>query len=394
MLNILVSIIGILITILLVVGVHEFGHFLVAKLCGIKVLRFSIGFGKALLRVHDKSGTEYVLAMLPFGGYVKMLDENEESVPASESHLSYNCQPLYKKFAVIAAGPLFNLLFAFLIYWLLFVVGFDTFAPITGKITPNSVAAASGMKSGQEILQVDNQDAPKWIAIVINLLARAGDTDHLTILTKDLKTLKTQQYQLNLANWKMDPLTPDPLESLGIGVYEPVIPNVIGKILADSPASKADLAIGDRIIAVNDVKTPDWKILVEQIVDKPNNTLAITVLRNHKILNLHVTVGSKSLFGLYAHGFLGLSPDYVIPDQMLHKNKFGPIDATLPAWEDVKLFTKINFIVLGKMLTGKISLQSLGGPISIFESAGVALNNGLFSFFKFFSFFKYFDWYY
>ena len=147
MLTVLISIIGMLLTILVVVGFHELGHFIAARSLGVKVLRFSIGFGKSLYSWQDKRGTEYVIAAIPLGGYVKMLDETEETVPANELRYAYNHQPFYKKMAIIAAGPLFNLILAFLIYWIIFMVGFTSLAPVIGKVTPKSIAAEAGIKT-------------------------------------------------------------------------------------------------------------------------------------------------------------------------------------------------------------------------------------------------------
>ena len=184
MLNVLIYFISILLTIFLVVGVHEFGHFLVAKLSGIKVLRFSIGFGKPLYTFHDQSGTEYVIALIPLGGYVKMLDEHEGAVSKNELHLAYNRQPLYKKIAVVIAGPLFNVILAFLLYWLIFMVGFVSAIPLIGKILPNSIAEKAGMKPLQEIVSIDHEPTLSWTTVLIRLLGKIGNNTDIHIETK------------------------------------------------------------------------------------------------------------------------------------------------------------------------------------------------------------------
>ena len=192
MINILISIIGIIVTILIVVGIHELGHFVTARLFGIKVLRFSIGFGKALYSWYDKKGTEYVIAAIPLGGYVKILDENEAPVAAKEAHLAFNRQALYKRTAIILAGPLFNLLFAFLIYWLLFVVGFTSVIPVVGNVKSHSIAAEAGIKSKQEIISIDNKPAATSTSIIIGIFSRAGDKTEMQIETKGAnKNIKT-----------------------------------------------------------------------------------------------------------------------------------------------------------------------------------------------------------
>jgi regulator of sigma E protease len=387
MLNILISFIGILITIFLVVGVHELGHFLVAKSVGIKVLRFSIGFGKTLFSWHDKKGTEYVIAAIPLGGYVKMLDESEGAVSADELNATYNRQPFYKKMAVIAAGPFFNLVFAFLIYWLLFVIGFVTIAPVIGKVAPTSIAALAGLQPQQEILQIDNKATRNWTTVVIDLLARAGEKNTLSMQTKDINKNETAAtHTLNLSAWHLNELKPDPLDSLGIVPYEPVIPTIIGKIESGTPAAQSRLKIGDNIISIDGRPIKNWTDIHESIASHPNEMVTFVVERNKEKISIPVTIGYKTHFFFQKIGFLGMSPTFDWPKELLRTNKYGPIDALKYAWQDVAMFTNMNFIILKKMFTGKISLQSLGGPITIFQSAGAALNNGVLAFLSFLAF--------
>lgn len=301
----LISLIGILVTLLLIIGIHEFGHFLMARCLGIKVLRFSIGFGKALWKRSDKAGTEYVIAAIPLGGYVKMLDTHEGVVARNEQHLAFNHQPFYKKCLVVIAGPLSNFILAFVLYWILFMVGFTSIAPVTGNITPHSIAANAGIPRNAEIMKVDNTPVSSWMGVMIRILSRTGDTDLLTMEVKPLNKQTTTRYQLDLTHWQMDHLKPDPLESLGIQPYEPTV----------SPPLRLK-----------------W------------------------------------------------------PDALLRKNQYGPIAALSHAWQNLDNFILLNLIIIGKLLTGKVSLQSLGGPISIFQTAGVALNNGIIPFLSFLAF--------
>jgi regulator of sigma E protease len=386
MLSILISIIGILITIFLVIGVHEFGHFIVAKKSGIKVLRFSIGFGKPLLTWHDKQKTEYVLAAIPLGGYVKMLDENEGDVPPEELHLTFNRQPFYKKIAVIAAGPLFNLLFALIIYWFLFIVGFVSIVPIIGSVTPNSIAAESGLKAKQEIVKIDNKVILNWTTAIITLLSHAGDKEKITMQLKNPDSDQVQQYFLDVNKWHMDELKPDPLDSLGIIPYDPEIPPVIGKILAKSPADSAGLKVGDKIIEVNGKPIKDWYDIVVITSAHPNENLPITLMRGTEKISLPVSIGYKRNLFFMKQGFLGMMPAFEWPEKLLRKNQYSVFAAFPHAWQDVMTFANMNFIIIGKMITGKISLKSLGGPITIFETAGTALNNGILAFLSFLAF--------
>ncbi len=381
----LISILGIILTIFLVVGVHEFGHFLIARLVGVKVLRFSIGFGKALFRLHDKKGTEYVIAAIPLGGYVKMVDETEEEVAKKDLPFAYNRQPFWKKLAIVAAGPFFNLLFAFLIYCSLFLIGFIGIVPIIGQIKPDSIAAEAHVKPNQEIIRINDEKTPTWTSIIVSLLQNVGDKTEITLTTKELNSAKNNQYQLNLAHWKVDNLKPDPLDSLGIVPYEPKIPAMVGKISRHSTAQNL-LKTNDKILAVNNQKIIDWYDLQEIIDKNPLKKLDFKILRDKKIMVIPIPVGSQRDLLFHQHGYIGFSPQFEWPKMLLRAQKYNLSGSISHAWYEIKIFTYLNFLVIGKLLTGKISFSSLGGPITIFESAGVALNHGFVQFFSFIAF--------
>ena len=378
--NILVAFIGILLTIFFVVGVHELGHFIAARCVGVKVLRFSIGFGKSLFRWHDKKGTEYVLAAIPLGGYIKMLDEEEGVV-------AYNRQPFYKKFIVIAAGPFSNLLFAFLLYWSLFMIGFVTISPVIGNVLPNSIAANAGLKSQQEILSIDNIPTSGWMSVVIRVLFHAGNADSMALEAKNVgSTAPSQSYLLNLKSWHLDNLKPDALGSLGLVPFDLIIPPVINKILPDTPAAKSHLKTGDTITAINNKPIAEWDDLLEVIDNHPGETLNFTVKRGNLTQTLQVLIGTKPGLFFKKYGFLGIASDFQIPPNLLRTNKYGPIAAMSHAWRNTYDFIYLNFLTFGKLLTGKMSVQSLGGPIAIFSSAGSALNAGFIPFISFLAF--------
>lgn len=384
--NLLLSIVGIIITILLIVGIHELGHFLVAKACGIKVLRFSIGFGKALWKRCDKQGTEYVFAAIPLGGYVKMLDESEGDVPPDQVHLAFNRQAYWKKMAVVAAGPLMNLLFAFVIYWALFTIGFVSIAPVIGNVTKDSIAAEAHLQPQQEIIAIENKPMHNWMSVIVDLLGRAGETRSITFSIQSPGSTTPMPYHLNLTTWHMDDLRPDPLASLGIEPYEPTIPAIVGNVLSDSPAAKAGLKSQDEIIKIDNVSMKDYIDVVTQVYHHADDTLTFTVKRNNHLLTLPVTIGHKRTLFLQKHGYIGISSNFEWPKALLHVNKYSATQALARAGQEVMTFTNLNLIILGKMVTGKISLKSLGGPITIFESAGSALNNGFIAFSSFLAF--------
>lgn len=383
--DLLLSLLGMILTIFIIVGIHEGAHFLVARLLGVKVLQCSIGFGKPLWGWHDKKGTHYVIAPIPLGGYVKMLDENEGDVPEKDRHLAFNRQPLYKRAAIVAAGPLSNLVLAFILYWVIFVSGFQTPVPIIGTVEPNSIASDAGLKPKQEIIEVDGHKTLSWASISMRLVVHTGDHD--TIALKTLSTpQKMEDHTLNLDSWEMSDLKPDPLSSLGIVPFIPEAPLIVGKISPDSPAVKANIQIGDELVALNEQPIKNWTELVYFINKNPNQEIVLTVNRNHQKINLPVTIGHQRNLFFKLHGFLGIGPDFTFPENLLRKIQYGPTEAISKAFNEVSELTYFNLVLLGKLATAKLSVLSLGGPITIFEIAGNSFAYGIVPFLSFLAF--------
>lgn len=386
MLHFIVSFVGILLTILFIVGTHEAGHFFAARLVGVKVLTFSIGFGKTLLRRVDKRGTEYVFALIPLGGYVRMVDESEGHVDKKDLRHAYNRQPLYKKFIIVLAGPLMNFICAILLYWVIFTVGFTTAKPIIGSIKPDTIAARAGMKPNQQIVSIDQKEINTWANALFQILSHVGSNDQMQVTAMNPDNRQTSSYQLDLANWKMDKLNPDPLQSLGITMYEPPMKLEIGFIKPDSAAAKAGLQIGDRLIAINHKPIDGWLEIVNIVHDHPDQPMLFTIKRNNKTQDIHVTIGSQRNIFLEKSGTLGIAPDIKIPPQMLQHVQYSPLAAIPRAVKETYDFASFNLLLFGKMVTGKLSLESLGGPITIFDSAGDSLNYGFIPFLGFLAF--------
>lgn len=386
MLSIIIAIVGILLTILFVIGTHEAAHFYVARLLGVKVLRFSIGFGKVLWRHVDKHQTEYVLSLIPLGGYVKMLDENEAPVPQAFLSRAFNRQPFYKKFLIVLAGPACNLLCALLLYWFIFMIGITTVRPIIGTVTPGSIAAHAGLRAQTEIIEVDHDDVSGWLAVLLRLVTHLGDDSQLQIITRDINNQQLKTHQLNLKNWQLDGLNPDPLLSIGIKPYQPNIPLIIGMINPNAPAQHSGLRVGDKLIAINQQTMNSWEQISQFIATHPQQTLQFKILRKGKQLIIPVMTGTQKHLFHSQTGYLGIGPKVVWPPELLHKIQYGPVDAIGAAYKEVHDFVYFNFVLFGKMISGKLSLQSLGGPITIFESAGDALNYGFLPFLGFLAF--------
>jgi regulator of sigma E protease len=218
MLHISLAVLAFISTILIVVSVHEFGHFIVARFFKIKVLRFSIGFGKILWRFYDKHQIEYAISAIPLGGYVKLLDEREGPVTSADKPHAFNNHPVYQRFAVMIAGVLFNLIFAFLAFWLVLSMGISFIKPLVGGVVPGSPAALAGIKAGEEIVAVDQRSTPHWAAITMALITHYGEQSNLTITVHESHQTQDRQHnlQLDLRHWQLNALRPDPLNSLGI----------------------------------------------------------------------------------------------------------------------------------------------------------------------------------
>lgn len=375
------ALLGFVLAITILVAVHEFGHFWVARLVGIKVLRFSIGFGKPIWSFFDRKGTEFAVALIPLGGYVKMLDEREGEVPPDELHLAFNRKSIGRRMAVIAAGPLFNILFAIVAFWLMLSVGIKSVAPVIGAVLPQSIAAKAGLKPMEEIIGIDGQQTPSWYAVQMGLLSHIGQQDQATMLVKKLKTTVTKTHHLDLSQWAYRANHPNLLASLGIEPYTPPIPSIVGHVVPNSPAAKAGLLPGDKITAIDGQKVTGWLEMVQIISDKPNQTVTLTLLRQGHPLTKSVVVGSVPTQMGKKEGFLGIGslqihwPKELIRTQRVNVFSAMPL-AVKKTWEITHLTCKI----LAKMVTGAISTKGLSGPIGIAQGAGISVRMG-FSYF-------------
>lgn len=374
------KIIAFLFAIFLLVTVHEFAHFWVARRLGVKTLKFSIGFGKSIFSWYGKDGTEYAIGFLPLGGYVKLLDEREGTVPANEVHLAFNRKPVWVRTAVVLAGPLMNWILAIILFALVFMLGVERAVPVIGAVKPDSIAAQAGLQAGDRLTQIDNHPINSWSRAVIAIIYRMGEHGAMTVTTENAEGQNQTTHQLNLADWKVDNLTPDPIKSLGITPYQPLITPLISKVMAKSPAAQAGIQGNDRIIAIADQSIKTWQDAVSYVQAHPGLTTTITVEREGALKKLELTIGEHSSASLRHknEGFLGVeSFPAVWPAGMLTQEHYSFMAAWWPAVQETWRYSIFNFVVLGKMALGKISIRGLGGPITVFSSAGAAFLQGL-----------------
>ncbi|MES9978630.1 MAG: RIP metalloprotease RseP [Candidatus Thiodiazotropha sp. 6PLUC5] len=287
--SLLFTIVSFILALAILIAVHEFGHFWVARKLGVKVLRFSIGFGRPLWKkVSPVDGTEYVVAAIPLGGYVKMLDEREAPVPESMQDQAFNRQSLGVRSAIVVAGPLFNFIFAILAFWLIFVTGDTGLKPLIGKVEAGSIAEQSGFVVGDQILSIGGEPTPTWENVLYVMLSQSLDKDALNIR---LLNQHQDERLIQLPSDNLSELAEDGglLTNLGLTPDRPEIPPIIGEVVADEPAEAAGLKPGDLIVQVDDQMISDWVTWVEYVRERPNQTMRLVVDRDGDRRFLEVT---------------------------------------------------------------------------------------------------------
>ncbi|MEL0583933.1 MAG: sigma E protease regulator RseP [Candidatus Thiodiazotropha sp. (ex. Lucinoma kazani)] len=382
--SLLFTILSFIVALAILITVHEYGHFWVARKLGVKVLRFSIGFGRALWkRTSEVDGTEYVIAAIPLGGYVKMLDEREAPVDPEEQQRAFNRQPLGVRSAIVVAGPLFNFLFAILAFWLIFVTGDTGLKPLVGKVESGSIAELAGFISGDEILSVANQSTPTWESVVYILLSEALDSTSLSIQVRD-KAGDEQHYQLQSLG--LSDLSEDGrlLQNLGLTPDRPILPPVIGDVLVGEPAEEAGLRSGDRIISVDGSAVDNWNDWVSYVRERPSVALNLEVDRDGETIPMVITPATIESEG-ETIGRIGAS--VTVPDNLMDDYraviKYGPVEAIGQSVTKTWDLSLLMLRMLGKMVIGEVSVKNLSGPISIADSAGKSASYGVSYFLKF-----------
>ena len=376
MLSLLWNLAAFIVALGVLITVHEFGHFWVARRCGVKVERFSIGFGKALWRRSDSQGTEYVIALIPLGGYVKMLDERVEPVSPELRHQAFNNKTVSQRAAIIAAGPIANFIFAVFAYWLVFIIGVPGVRPVVGEVMPNSIAAVAQIAPGMELKAIDGIETPDWESVQLELMAKIGDDSAKVAFAPLGSSLRTEK-TLDLRHWQFEPEKQDPISSLGIVPHRPQIETVLQEVQPNSAANKAGLQAGDRIVKVNGAALTQWIEFVSQVRDNPGHPLDLEIERQGALLSLTLIPDTKP-GKAKAEGFAGVVPKVIpLPDEYKTVRQYGPFAAVAEATDKTWQLMKLTVNMLGKLITGDIKLNNLSGPISIAQGAGMSAESGV-----------------
>lgn len=374
-----------IVAIALLVAIHEFGHFWVARKTGVKVIRFSIGFGKKLWAFQKAPDqTEFVVAAMPLGGYVKMVDEREGEVAVEDLPYAFNRQPVAIRTAIVAAGPVFNLLLAVFLFWLVFVIGEVGLKPVIGDTTPGSLAASSGFQAGDEIVSVNRKSTPTWVMALDEVFSSAIDGQRDIVV--DVKTREGMAAFRVITLAEDDVKSPEVLnERLGLKPWMPTLKPVIGKLVEGGAAQQAGLQTGDLILSADAQPIEDWPQWVNYVQARPETPINVLLERGDVQLQLQVTPKQAAQEDGKAVGKIGagveVSKDFMRDFQVEYS--LSPL-AAIPAAFDKTWFYAISTLkMIGKMFIGSASVDNLSGPISIAQYAGQSAEMGLVPFLKF-----------
>ena len=366
------------------VTIHEYGHYWVAKRLGVKILRFSIGFGPTLWKHHfGKDRTEFVIAAIPLGGYVQMLDEREGIVPEAELSRAFNRQPLGVRAAVVVAGPVANFLLAIAAYVLMFMIGISGMRAMVGEIIPDSVAAKAGIKPNYEVMAVNAHNAERWESVVNQTLQSLSRNDSSVIYRLRQHGSEHNQYDatLDLQKLNLDDLAQGHfLEKLGIKPFYPKIPAIIGSLSPNGIAETAGLKVGDKIVRVDALAISDWVSLAQYINRRPQQSLVLEVARAGQA-NFTVNITPENVKG---DGRIGIgAQDYILPDDYVVLEHYDLIDSFTHSLEKTWDMSLLTLRLMGKMLTLQVSMKNISGPLSIAEFAGRSAQLGIVTFISF-----------
>jgi len=377
MTSVLASIFWLIITLGVLVTFHELGHFLMARLFGVKVLRFSVGFGKPFWSRYDRYGTEIAVAPIPLGGYVKLLDERDCEVEADQHDQVYNHKPAWQKFLIMFAGPAFNFILAFMLYWLMFVVGKPEIKPSLGE--PQNIMAASGFKNQDEIVDIEGQPVKTWTDVSMYLITAGLDREDVTITVKN-SSGNLQHKTLPLSKLPVGVKESEMMKAIGLRPWQMPVPAVMGELEPGLPAARAGLKTGDLITHINEKAVADW-YQVSSEISQQTPPIVIDFIRDgqaNRITINQLTTDPDNP----KRQVIGIRPASVDPatiayaKSLYYELSYGPIQAIPQAYQEMLKITGKSLEMMGKLLLGKASLENLSGPITIAQVASDSAARG------------------
>ena len=361
----------------ILVAIHEYGHFWVARRCGVKVHRFSIGFGKVLFQRTDKLGTEFAIAAIPLGGYVKMLDGRVEDVAEDQQQFAFDKKTVWQRIAIVAAGPLANFLLAIVAFFLMYMIGVNSAKPVVQGVIADSPMSVITTEQRFQVTAINETGVGDWEALNLALVSQIGEREfNITIKRLTGESIEPiSNYRVSLKNWSFDPKNESIINSLGLLPYRPKIHLQVADVAKDGAGFDAGLQDGDKLLAVDGIKLEDWSHFVKLIQAHANTTLTLEIARDGHLSTLLLT---PKLHKNTGKGYIGVSPVVdSYPDTYRVKLQFGPIDAFIRGVEKTGQLVKLTFDTLIKLVTGDISVKNLSGPVSIAKGAGASASYGI-----------------
>jgi len=368
----------------ILVAVHEFGHFWVARRCGVKVHRFSIGFGKVLFKWFDKQGTEFAIAAIPLGGYVKMLDGRIDKLSPQDEQFAFDKKTVWQRIAIVSAGPAANFILAIIAFFFMYMVGVNSAKPIIETTQVDSPMSVLQDEKHFQVIAINNQKVEDWNALNLALVNQIGE-NQFDITIQPLKdnngknsTEPTKNFTVSLQGWKFDPKTQSIIRSLGLVPYTPAIYLEVAQLVDGGAADKAGLQVGDKLLSVDGEKLNNWQQFVALIQKNAKQTLQLEIERGTITQIVALTPAARRLESEFVEGYIGVSPAMeTYPEEYRVKLQFGPLAALDRAIGQTGLLTKLTFNTIIKLVSGDISVKNLSGPVAIAKGAGMSADYGI-----------------
>lgn len=381
MLDFLQTAVWALVALGVLVSFHEFGHFIVARWCGVKVLRFSVGFGRRLVSRYDRHGTEFTISAIPLGGYVKMLDEREGTVAPEELDQAFNRKSVWKRMAIAAAGPVANFLLAIVLFWGVFLGGTSGPVPIVDSVEPGSLAAVAGLESGQEILAIDDQPTPTWQALNWQLANRLGDSGDIKFSVRYPDSSLEYHMYADIERWLAGREVPDPLEEIGVKLWIPSVSMKLARVNPDTPAERGGLQAGDEVVGSDGRSFDTWEAWTDYIKAHPEQPVEVAVMRDGAERRVSITPDTVKLDNGETIGRIGVLPVAASwPEDKVRRYHYSVFGALNKGLEETWGKTVFTLESLKKLLFGQLSTRNLSGPITIAKVAGTSADAGWQSF--------------
>ena len=383
MMDALISLLAFIVAISVLVAVHEYGHFIVGRWCGMKVLRFSIGFGKPLwTRVGKKDNTEFCISAIPLGGYVKFLGErygSDETIDPADEGRAFNQRPIWMRIAVLLAGPFFNFLFAFFAYWVIFVNGVPTMKPAVGEVADLSYAAEAGLQYGDRILMVGDQEASDWESALVAMLDEMISDGRVTLRLEN-EAGRARTATIDVGDDATRLTEPGVLfDGLGFQPWQP--PAIVAELTDGGAAEAAGIIEDDRITSIAGEPIANFSDLQAIVSVRPDEAVAVEVIRQERAITINLTIGSREVDGQRS-GLLGVAGGGV-PEDFWYVRQFGPLDSISQSIERTWAGMGFTVRMLSRMVTGDVSIKNISGPINIAQFAGSSASAGFNSFMRF-----------